>query len=68
MDAEGSLEIGEDVEGVLCRVVFGDDAVSLDGRAGIAGIADIDRYPVSGPCEGPLGIAVAKTPIARHVA
>ncbi len=33
VDAEGALEIGKDIEGVLGRVVVGDHAVGLDRRA-----------------------------------
>src|ERR1700677_4206342 len=68
MDTERSLKIREDVEGALRRVIFRDDAVSLNGPAGIARIADIDRDPTRRLGERALRIPVAKRPIARHVA
>jgi len=42
VDAERSLEIRQDVVGVLVRVVAGDHAIGLDRRAGVARITYVD--------------------------
>ena len=68
MDAEGTLEIGEHVVGVVARVIFGDHAIGFDRRAGIARVANVDADPVRGLRKGLLRIAVAKRPVAGDIA
>ena len=67
MQAERSLEIGQHVVGALCGIVFGDDAIGFDRRAGIARIADIDADAVRGGGKGALGIAVTKDALADDI-
>ena len=49
MDRERTLKICRDVIGVLAWIVFRDDAVGFDRRAGIARIGDADGNAVGGP-------------------
>src|SRR3712207_8524685 len=46
VNAEGALEIGEDVVGVFERIVFGNDAVGLHRRAGVARVLHLHGHPV----------------------
>ena len=67
VDRKRPLEIGQNVVGVLARLVAGDDTVGLDGRAGIAGIGNVDADPVRRRCEGTFRIAVGKTALVDEI-
>ena len=68
MDAKRALEIGEHVEGILARVVVGDHAISLDGRAGVARVPDVDANAMRCGAERLLGVAVAEAAVACDIA
>ena len=68
MQAERSLEIGEYVVGIFAGIVFGDDAVGFDRRAGVARIANVDADAMRCFRERALRIAVAKRALADDVA
>ena len=60
VDAEGTLEARKDVVGILVGVVARDHPVSLEGRAGIAWVADVDPDPVGGTGKSCARVAVAE--------
>src|ERR1017187_2996902 len=67
VNAERPLKIGQDVESVFAWVVIRDDAVGFDRRAGIAGIADIDRDTPRCAGKGGFGISITEMSVARDV-
>ena len=67
MYAERTLEVGENVEGILVGIVFGHDAVGFDRRAGIARIADRHRQRMRCRGERAVGIAIGEAPVAHQV-
>ena len=68
MQTEGSLEIGEYVVRIFTGIVFGDDAVRFDRRAGVARVADVDADAMRGFRESALRVAVTKRALADDVA
>src|SRR5262249_26542288 len=67
VQAERSHEVGEHVISVFIRVIFGDETVGFDWRAGIAWIADRHRHAMRGLCKHALGVAVADRAFTRDV-
>jgi hypothetical protein len=58
MQTEGSLEIGEYVVHIFTGIVFGDNAVSFDRRAGVARVANVDADAMRSFRERALWVAV----------
>ena len=67
MQAERPHEVRQHVVGVLGGIVFGNQAVGFDRRAGVARIADGHRDAPGGVGESALGIAVTEGAFARDV-
>ena len=65
--AERPLEVGEDVVGILVRIIFGHDPVALHRRAGVTRITDRHGEAVEGCRESPVGVAVSEAPVAHQV-
>jgi hypothetical protein len=68
MQTEGSLEIGEYVVHIFTGIVFGDNAVSFDRRAGVARVANVDADAMCSFRERALWVAVTKRALADDVA
>lgn len=68
VDAERTLKIGQHLIGILAGIVRGDDAIGLDRRAGVAGIANVDGETMRRVRKGLLGVAIAEGAIAGEVA
>jgi len=67
VDRKRSLEIRGDVIGVLTGIVFRDDAVGFDRRAGIAWIVDADGDAVGGGRKRGLRVTIAKAALVDEV-
>ncbi len=67
VQAEGALEIGENVVGAFARIVCGDDTVGFDRRARIARVADRNRDARRSFGKRALGIAVAEGAVADEI-
>ena len=67
MQTKWALEIGEHIVGVLAPIIFGDNAVGLNRRAGIARIVDGHGYAPWRFRKCSFRISIAERTVAREI-